>query len=121
MGMVFWELAEGRGALPWGDANIFKIRDLVGKELKRPPIPAATPTYFADLIVICWRDHPMHRPSAADVFFRVQDIANQVNGESENETIIFLAVCPPAPPLLLFQSPIVASAAAACSNINHSS
>jgi serine/threonine protein kinase len=78
MGVVFWELAEGRGALPWGSSDVFKIRDLVIKELKRPPIPAATPQDFTDVIERCWRDHPMHRPSAADVFLIVQDIATQV-------------------------------------------
>jgi hypothetical protein len=43
MGIVFWELVEGRGALPWGSSDIFKIRDWGVKELKRPPIPDATP------------------------------------------------------------------------------
>ena len=74
MGMVFWELAEGRGALPWGSSDIFKIRDWVIKELKRPPIPDAIPQDFTNLIEICWRDHPMHRPSAADVFNSVLHI-----------------------------------------------
>jgi hypothetical protein len=87
MGMVFWELAEGRGALPWGFSDIFKIRDSVIKELQRPRIPATTPQDFADVIELCWRDHPMHRPSAADVLLKVQDIAKQVM-ESSNEILI---------------------------------
>ena len=78
MGMVFWELADGRGALPWGDADIFKIRDYIVNEKKRPPIPDATPQAFSDLFSICWRDNPQHRPCAADVFLKVQEMASQV-------------------------------------------
>jgi hypothetical protein len=78
LGVVFWELADGRGNLPWGEADIFQIRDYITKEKKRPSISPETPTDFANLIENCWRDSPLHRPGAAEVFLKVQAIANQV-------------------------------------------
>jgi hypothetical protein len=78
MSVIFWELADGQGTLPWGNADILKIGNSVIKELKRPPIPDATPLGFAELIINCWRDNPIHRPSASDVFFRLQAMVNQV-------------------------------------------
>ena len=78
MSVIFWELADGQGTLPWGNADILKIGNSVIKELKRPPIPDATPQAFSDLFSICWRDNPQHRPCAADVFLKVQEMASQV-------------------------------------------
>jgi hypothetical protein len=78
IGMVFWELADGRGALPWGDADLLMIHEYVIKGQRRPSIPAGTPPEFAGLIEICWRYHPLYRPSVSDVFLRVQKMANQV-------------------------------------------
>jgi serine/threonine protein kinase len=78
LGLVFWELADGRGNLPWGEADIFQIREYVIKEKLRPNIPPETPLDFANLIQHCWRDSPLHRPGAAEVFLKVKAIANKV-------------------------------------------
>ena len=78
MGMVFWELADGKGCLPWGDADIFTIRKNVVEKQLRPSIPPATPADFAKLIEDCWRDAPLHRPSSAEVFLRLQSISSKV-------------------------------------------
>ncbi len=76
IGMVFWELADGRGNLPWGESSIFQVCEYVIKEKKRPPIPPETPVDFAELITRCWRDSPLHRPGATDVFLKVQAMAS---------------------------------------------
>ena len=78
VGMVLWELSDGTGALPWGNADIFEIRNHVLQQKNRPLMPAGTPPDFASLIENCWRDDPMHRPAAAEVFFIVQNMANKV-------------------------------------------
>ena len=88
MSVIFWELADGQGTLPWGNADILKIGNSVIKELKRPPIPDDTPPSFAELIVNCWRDHPIHRPSASDVVLRVQAMVDVFQLLSEVESRI---------------------------------
>jgi hypothetical protein len=70
--MVLWELAEGRGTLPWGSSDIMAINRFVTKEKRRPSIPHETPRDFACLIESCWKDSPLERPEAADVFSKVQ-------------------------------------------------
>ena len=78
LGMVLWELAEGKGALPWGNADIVTIHKNVTEKLLRPAIPPATPAEFSGLIEVCWRDNPMHRPSSSDILDKLQDMAQKV-------------------------------------------
>jgi serine/threonine protein kinase len=78
LGMVLWELADGKGALPWGSAETVEIRKNVTEKLLRPAIPPATPAELSGLIEVCWRDNPMHRPSSSDVLVKLQDMARKV-------------------------------------------
>ncbi|TMW68251.1 hypothetical protein Poli38472_005719 [Pythium oligandrum] len=65
-GIVLWELTTGE--LPFADCKSnHEIRDRLLQGLRPPMTPGNYNIKWADLIVRCWSDDPLRRPTAAEI------------------------------------------------------
>lgn len=75
LGVIIWELFTLQS--PWSDVGMqYKINELVVAG-SHNTIPENTPPMLRKLLLECWKLNPAHRPSAAEVADRLDEILQE--------------------------------------------
>ncbi|CAM8977342.1 unnamed protein product [Rhodiola kirilowii] len=82
-GIVLWELLTGK--LPYEFLTPLQAAVGVVQKGLRPSIPKNTHPKLAELLERCWQQEPEQRPDFSEIIDILQQIANEVNEETERK------------------------------------
>ncbi|PNH04951.1 putative LIM domain-containing serine/threonine-protein kinase [Tetrabaena socialis] len=85
LGIVFWEIASGRGYRPYKELTPDQVGPAVRNGL-RPLFTAEVPAPYRLLAQQCWATEPQNRPSAAQVVVAIKAQLGQLRAESRNRS-----------------------------------
>ena len=69
-GVVLWELVTGR--LPWDGVHPLAVINLVGSKQRRLEIPNDVEEGVRQLLLDCWEENPLARPSFQNILDRLE-------------------------------------------------
>jgi mitogen-activated protein kinase kinase kinase 11 len=79
--IVLWQLVTRE--LPYEKKSTFEAAAAVAMESLRPPFPEGIPEAYKQLVVDCWQDDPVKRPSFEDVANSLMDMDTNYTEEDK--------------------------------------